>query len=264
MGCGVFEGDLYAIGGQGDNNMLRLRGKSWAPVMRLNEPLHHSVMYSTPGCIYVLGGLKGKQPQDKCWRWTSMPETPNAWSPFAPLPSALAEMAGCGNDGHIYISGGFGADKAVVPHLWCWTEKTNTWDTGLPPMSVARSSHCCVSVEGKYVYAVGGWGNVGGVQTRLDSVERYDVAAKKWETVAPMAEARVHAGVAWLDGKVYVCGGEGAAPAPHNRKPLSSVERYDPETNTWKVCTPMLNPRYQFGYTVIPPTAHAALKKSAA
>ena len=166
-------------------------------------------------------------------------------------------MAGCGDGSHLYMSGGFEADKTAVAHFWSWSEATNSWDTGLPPMSVARSSHCCVRAEGGYVYVIGGWGSVNGVQTRLDSVERYDVAARTWETVAPLTEARVHAGVAFLNGKIYVCGGEGAAPAPHNRKALSSVESYDPDTNTWKVCTPMLQARYQFGYTVIPPAAHA-------
>ena len=74
-----------------------------------------------------------------------------------------------------------------------------------------------------------------------------------------MNEGRVHAGCAIMNGKIYVCGGEGDAPAPHERKGLKSVECFDPDTNTWKECASMLQARYQFGFCVLPPvTAHKA------
>ena len=63
-------------------------------------------------------------------------------------------------------------------------------------------------------------------------VERYDLATKAWEAVAPMATARVAQAVAMLDGKLYAVGG-------YDNGPLSSLERYDPATNAWEAVAPM-------------------------
>ena len=70
LGCGVMGGELYVIGGEGDDFMLRLRGKTWANIMKINQPQRHSVMHSTPECIYVIGGMKGKDTAvANCWKY---------------------------------------------------------------------------------------------------------------------------------------------------------------------------------------------------
>ena len=63
-------------------------------------------------------------------------------------------------------------------------------------------------------------------------LERYDLAAKSWEAVAPLATVRDGHAVAALDGKLYAIGG-------YDGGYLASVERYDPATNAWEAVAPM-------------------------
>ena len=70
------------------------------------------------------------------------------------------------------------------------------------------------------------------------SVDRYDLASKAWEAVAPMATARDELTVAVLDGKLYAVGGTNP-----NDGSLSSAERYDPPTNVWEAVAPMAEAR---------------------
>ena len=57
--------------------------------------------------------------------------------------------------------------------------------------------------------------------------------------MAPMPTARIFAGMAVLDGKLYVAGGrEGGAAS-------NLVERYDFETKAWDEVAPMATARYE-------------------
>lgn len=49
-----------------------------------------------------------------------------------------------------------------------------------------------------------------------------------------------------LDGKIYVIGGVGA-----DNEPISSVEVYDPATDTWGVCAGIPTPRALFGASTV-------------
>ena len=93
-------------------------------------------------------------------------------------------------------------------------------------------------LEGK-LYAVGGYND-----DYLSSVERYDLATKAWEAVAPMTTPRDSHAVAVLDGKLYAVGG-------YNDGWLSSVERYDPATNAWEAVAPMALARFGAGVAAL-------------
>ena len=61
------------------------------------------------------------------------------------------------------------------------------------------------------------------------AVWRYDPVLNAWQEMADMRVPRSELGLAMLDGCVYAVGGwEGTSR-------LDSVERFDPETNTWSV-----------------------------
>ena len=65
-------------------------------------------------------------------------------------------------------------------------------------------------------------------------VERYDLAAKSWEAVAPMGTARFAPAAAVLEDKLYAVGGYN-----DDESILSSVERYDPALDAWEAVAPM-------------------------
>ena len=91
--------------------------------------------------------------------------------------------------------------------------------TQLAGMTVARSMHGCVALDGK-LYAVGG---AGATHHALDTAEVYDPQADGWQPLAKMITARYALGLAAVGGKVYAMGG-----MDDGDSILESVEAYDP------------------------------------
>ncbi len=72
----------------------------------------------------------------------------------------------------------------------------------------------------------------------MTSAVIYDPNSGGYSVAAPMNVARArHASVTLSDGRVAVLGGIGM-------NPTSSVEIYDPRTNTWQAGEPLSQPRY--------------------
>lgn len=79
-----------------------------------------------------------------------------------------------------------------------------------------------------------------------DTVERYDCYSGEWyKGITPMAIGRILPGVAALNGKIYVVGGE------HESQILANGETYDPLTNTWSKVASMVVPRCEFGLCAV-------------
>ncbi|KAJ8377635.1 hypothetical protein AAFF_G00255440 [Aldrovandia affinis] len=73
------------------------------------------------------------------------------------------------------------------------------------------------------VYVVGGWG----FDDQTCPVERFCTENNEWRMTAPMIRHRGDAAVCSLGGLIYTVGGHDEFTC------LSSVEKYDPETNLW-------------------------------
>ncbi|EDL09013.1 kelch-like 18 (Drosophila), isoform CRA_a, partial [Mus musculus] len=111
---------------------------------------------------------------------------------------------------------------------------------------------CCTSIAG-LIYAVGGLNSAG---DSLNVVEVFDPIANRWEKCHPMTTARSRVGVAVVNGLLYAIGGY------DGQLRLSTVEAYNPETDTWTrvgsmnskrrwtVVTPMSSNRSAAGVTV--------------
>ena len=80
------------------------------------------------------------------------------------------------------------------------------------------------------------------------STTRWDPISRTWNYVAPMSSSRSTAGVAVLNGRLYVVGGRDGNVCHF------SVECYDPHTNKWTLRAPMNKRRggigvgYLYGY----------------
>ena len=108
--------------------------------------------------------------------------------------------------------------EAYDPAKDAWTFKA--------PMPTARAN-MAVGVINNIVYAAGGYGTSGAVNT----VEAYDPSTNTWTTKAPMPTARSDAAAGVVNNKLYVVGGSGLDSGSPAR--LNTVEAYDPATNTW-------------------------------
>lgn len=125
------------------------------------------------------------------------------------------------------------------------------WTRGLPAPG-QRTEIAAAALDGK-IYAVGGF-NRPGLSNLLDfaisrDVEIYDPASDSWSVTTPLPEGRHHAGIAVLDGFLYVIGGfkKSGFSVWHA---VDTVYQYNPATQTWHERTPMPTARGALGVTV--------------
>ena len=121
-------------------------------------------------------------------------------------------------------------------------------------MTEPRADATSVSM-GSTIYVFGGKGSPGPGQVRLKSCEKLDTlnSPMNWERIAPMRIGRSNAGAAVVDGKVLVVGGWG-----WGLTYLSSVEVYNPSTNTWQMGPSLKAPRSGMGVAVLEGTVYVA------
>jgi N-acetylneuraminic acid mutarotase len=104
-------------------------------------------------------------------------------------------------------------------------------------MPTARYALATAVIDGK-IYAIGGRSTT---QTYANN-EMYDPISDRWISKALMPTARYGLGVAEIGGEIYAVGGFNPQAQDHLHY-LSSVEVYDPITNSWMTSTPMITPR---------------------
>eukprot|EP00966_Prymnesium_polylepis_P220488 5100179-Prymnesium_polylepis.1 len=102
----------------------------------------------------------------------------------------------------------------------------------MPPMPAARSNFGSALIGDK-IYVVGGNTDV----INGNKMERFDIFTQTWEVMPPMPSARRQFATAVLDGKLYVVGGVGVG-APFVNV-FATMERFDPDTQTWGLMPPM-------------------------
>ena len=110
-------------------------------------------------------------------------------------------------------------------------------------MSRPRSGFSTVVINGK-IYAIGGeHRRENGAP--LFSVEAYDPATDTWTQITNLPEARYHHASSVVDGKIYVFGGNGVIwrRGQPIHKIFSTLDVYNPATNTWEQKADMLTAR---------------------
>uniref|UniRef100_A0A8C6X412 Kelch like family member 28 n=1 Tax=Naja naja TaxID=35670 RepID=A0A8C6X412_NAJNA len=102
----------------------------------------------------------------------------------------------------------------------------------------------------KVLCAVGG---KAGLFACLESVEMYFPKNDSWIGLAPLSVPRYEFGICALDQKIYVIGGIAThmCQGINYRKHESSVECWDPDTNTWTLIESMNESRSTLGVTVL-------------
>jgi N-acetylneuraminic acid mutarotase len=268
-------GRIYVYGGQNAQNapmgLLEVYDPitdSWTKLKGNPVPVHHGAAATVGTKLYVFGGFRlpdngksGWYPENKAWAYDTETQT---WSALPPMPTPRGALAAVAVDKRIYVSGGAkipadidlpdglsgGGPVELVGTLEVFDTETNTW-SARKPMSLPRNHHDITYLDGK-IYAIGG--RVGscfsnGWSSNVSMNEAYDIATDVWSTRAPMPTARSGIGVAALNGKVHVLGGEGWVDDFGGVFRVN--EAYDPKTNSWMKAARMLTPRHGFAKAVI-------------
>jgi N-acetylneuraminic acid mutarotase len=119
----------------------------------------------------------------------------------------------------------------------------DSWET-MAEMPTARSGLGVAVVDGK-IYAIGGYLDQISFSGHLGTNEMYDPATDTWETKESMPTARNRFGIAVVQNKIYVIGGE-------TDEGYTGVnEVYDPLTDTWETRTPMPTVRADLSANVV-------------
>jgi N-acetylneuraminic acid mutarotase len=211
-----------------------------SPMPRARLALSSSVV---DGKIYAIGGGPGQDGMD--WVEEYDPGT-DTWAPKAGMPTARRMAASSVVNGKIYVIGGstslFGAPLSTVEQ---YDPATDTWTTKAN-MPTARAFVSSSVVDGK-IYVLGGARTFRG--TALSTVEQYDPATDTWTTKAEMPTARNAPSASVVSGRIYVIGGApGGGQWFHG---LSTVEEYDPATDTWAPKADMPTARLLFSTSVV-------------
>jgi len=179
--------------------------------------------------IYVVGGAPRNDASTSSVEEYD-PAT-DTWTRKADMPTARNFLSTSTVNGKIYaIGGNYTTNPAAVeeydPATDTWTRKAN-----MPTPRLALSTSV---IDGR-IYVIGGVvGSLGA--PGLSTVEEYDPLTDTWTRKADMPTARGYLSTCVLNGNIYAIGG-----SPSNWTGtsavtvLSTVEGYDPLTDTWTI-----------------------------
>ncbi len=169
------------------------------------------------------------------------------WTSLAPLPAPSEGMAVSGVGNIIVAAYGLTPATGDTNVTRRYDIAADTWTFGTPaPLPVRSEEAYGDTSHGGHIYAIGGR-PTGLVGNRL---ERYTVETDTWTTLTPMPTRRAAATVAVIGNGLYVMGGR-AASAPCGGPALTTVERYDVDSDTWSTAAPLPAPRSDFAAVAV-------------
>uniref|UniRef100_A0A667ZFB6 Kelch repeat and BTB domain containing 12 n=1 Tax=Myripristis murdjan TaxID=586833 RepID=A0A667ZFB6_9TELE len=133
-----------------------------------------------------------------------------------------------------------------------WSLKRGGSWLSFAPLPLPLACHTTVSVK-EHLYVMGGWTPQDQPDDDPDKLSnrvfRFDAGKDRWTECARMKYSRYRCGLGVLNGEIYILGGIGCdgEDRGQSRRCLTSVEIYNPETDTWRagpsLPTPLLSLR---------------------
>jgi N-acetylneuraminic acid mutarotase len=264
-------GKLYVLGGLGvfpgwePKQMLWSfdpASQEWTKLPDIPEGIHHpgfatigDKLYSVGGFTIARpagGGLPAWVPSKSVWIYDI---NAKSWSKGPDLATPRGALSATAVGNKIYAVGGAKNPSYSTPELRpnvpvenvavneILDTAANTWSSA-SPMLTARNHHGAALIDGK-IYVVGG--RIGstfiiGLSNNVSTNEAYDVASNTWSAVLGMPTPRSGIGVAVLNGRMHVVGGE--AYLNDLVGTYRTHEAFDPKTNSWQRLPPMPTPRH--------------------
>ncbi|KAJ8416838.1 hypothetical protein AAFF_G00327160 [Aldrovandia affinis] len=191
----------------------------WAEGCPMLNARYYHCSVALHGCIYAIGGYRGGAPTQETEFYDPLKRK---WIPVANMIQGVGNATACVLRDTIYVTGGHYGYRGS-----CTYEKIQTYRVDLNEWSIATvSPHpeygmCSVPLNNK-LYLVGG-------QTTI--TDCYDPERDEWRQMSVMKERRMECGARVMNGCIYVTGGYSYSKGTY----LQSIEKYDPELDTWEI-----------------------------
>uniref|UniRef100_A0A3Q3KEK4 BTB domain-containing protein n=1 Tax=Monopterus albus TaxID=43700 RepID=A0A3Q3KEK4_MONAL len=147
--------------------------------------------------------------------------------PLSPMHYARSGLGTVALNGRLIAVGGYNREECLRT-VECYDPIEDRWNF-IAPMRTPRARFQMAVLMGQ-LYVIGG---SNGHSDELSCGETYDPHADEWAQVPELRTNRCNAVVCELDGFMYAIGGA------ESWNCLNSVERYNPENNTWTLIAPM-------------------------
>ncbi|MDB4930796.1 MAG: uncharacterized protein JWM10_3280, partial [Myxococcaceae bacterium] len=149
----------------------------------------------------------------------------NAWTTRAAMPATAWALASATlTDGRMLAISGY--NGVYTSSVYAYNPTTNAWATLAPVLTARYHAAAARGADGR-VFLFGGRNSAGMVAT----AEAYNPVTNAWSTVrAPTTARQGASAVTAADGRIYLFGGFTDAGTTSQ---TSTVEIYDPVTNTW-------------------------------
>jgi N-acetylneuraminic acid mutarotase len=218
------------------------RTQEYEELPPLPEPLNHIGMAAYGGDIYVVGGygnlLNGLTAKRDFYRYSP---ASRRWTRLAPMPTARGAVATAVLGDRLYVIDGLalGREKAVME---AYDFGESRW-VRLKAPPTAREHVAGAALDGA-VYVIGGRDRL---TDALDTVERYDPARDRWETLEPLPRGVGGLEAVPFDGRILAIGGGD----DRGRTVTGAVQQYDPDTDAWRPFSWMRSPRHGFASALV-------------
>lgn len=228
-------------------------GPAWRELPDMPEARHHPFLIPQAGRLLAIGGFSATpasiwKMQAQCW---VLDASGGKWRDGPALPAPQAEVAGGVVGADLIIAGGRtprGAsngsyqDHVDTGAAWKLAPGARQWEA-IPPLPTPRNSSASAVLGGR-LHVAGGRIVTGVGLQNLHVHEAWDPARERWETLAPMPQARGGHAAAVLGGKLWCFGGEsfGEQGRAHDESFV-----YDPATDRWEAGPKMPSPLHGLG-----------------
>ncbi|KAG8432409.1 hypothetical protein GDO86_016888 [Hymenochirus boettgeri] len=154
----------------------------------------------TGDCVYAIAGkdLQSEELLDSVFCYDSKAVS---WKETKKLPIKVYGHSIVSHNGQVYCLGGKTDDNKCTGRMFVFNPKKGEWKD-LPPMRTSRSMFGAAVHKGK-IFIAGGVTEEG----LTSSVEAYDIATNKWESLAEFPQERSSINMVSSAGSLYAIGG---------------------------------------------------------
>ena len=117
----------------------------------------------------------------------------DCWEYIARIPEYRVQHSAVSLNSFLYVSGGIDTSGNTLNSFYVYNSSSDHWNI-LPQMFSPRADHVMLEVNGK-IYVCGGWREINGQRTLINTIDTYDVNTQEWTVVSIIPTPKYHAGI---------------------------------------------------------------------